>query len=257
LSKKQTKDGKPPTRDLAALEKMVNYCVVPGCRRHHLLSHFGEKMDDPKLICNNSCDYCVDPSRVKRTIESATTAGDYTFHTRNPHVFHSRGRYDKLEIHEYSDYDEIESPRYSNDGALGITTSNMDLDEAFVDDEKDSRKNFVKASEILSKYEAIESKCAGFVHFKEKQYEPKMNRSDSIIIPQHLVSTTLFKSSVESEVQLDKEKTSTDYADDIARLKEDLAKAKAKHEASHKVLCEKVGRAPPPPPPSLKFKSKR
>lgn len=250
LSNKQTKDGKSTTRDLAALEKMVNYCIVPGCRRHYLLSHFGEQMDDPILTCNNSCDYCVDPSRVKRTIESAIAAGDFSFHTRLAPSFNSRGRYDKLEEHEYSDSDEIERPRYSDDGTLGITTSNMDLDEVFDDDEKDAKKkctkaNFGKASEILSKYEAIESKCAGFVHFKEKQNESKMNNRDSIKIPQHLVSTKLSQSSGQSKVQLEQEKSSADYADDIARLRKDLATAKARQIASHKALGENRGRVPP------------
>lgn len=77
---------------LQAFEKMVQYCVKPGCRRRQLLAYFGEAVNfnlndnnnqsnnnnnnannnnnnrnnnNNNTVFCNKCDYCLDPDRVK------------------------------------------------------------------------------------------------------------------------------------------------------------------------------------------------
>jgi bloom syndrome protein len=149
LSTKQTKQEnvEPSVRDIAALEKMEQYCTEPGCRRICLLNHFGEVMKDPKCICEKSCDFCKNPDGVKRAIESASSAKDFTLHTSE---FVATSRKNAFVSRSYDD-DVVEKP--FSVGGLGVTEAggSSDFDEG--DSDLKPKANFTKASEILSKYE--------------------------------------------------------------------------------------------------------
>lgn len=54
------RDGvRPQTADhaMVELEGMIDYCTKPGCRRKHVLQHFGEEFD-ANTQCNMTCDFC-------------------------------------------------------------------------------------------------------------------------------------------------------------------------------------------------------
>lgn len=259
--KSQNGDNTAPARELAALKEMVNYCIVPGCRRYRLLKHFGEKMDDPKQVCDSSCDYCVDPIRVQRAIEAASAVNDFTFHSRQPQL-RARNPVD-------DDDDDDDSVLQDLDAAWNVDGLNIKgrgsaliNDDEFSADDMSTKKpiaNFVKASSILSKYEAIECKSAGFVNFKEKKGS-ESKTDDRIRIPKHLIP--LKKSDPPAQFNKNcpvvQEKRSADYAAEAVRLRDELAKAKVEREARQlQTMNRSRDRPPPPPPPSLSFTAKR
>ncbi|CAJ1932179.1 unnamed protein product [Cylindrotheca closterium] len=56
---------------LKALKDMKDYCVLAKCRRHTLVAHFGGDV----VKCGKTCDYCSNPERVSRDIQSSLVAG--------------------------------------------------------------------------------------------------------------------------------------------------------------------------------------
>ena len=55
---------------LKALENMEGYCMKPGCRRNSLIRHFGGN----GVACDKTCDYCSNPKRIERDIQSTQVA---------------------------------------------------------------------------------------------------------------------------------------------------------------------------------------
>ena len=53
-----------------ALQDMQDYCIQAKCRRNTLVSHFG----GDKVDCKKTCDYCANPKRVSRDIQSSLVA---------------------------------------------------------------------------------------------------------------------------------------------------------------------------------------
>ena len=68
--KKSQPDPKLLQSKLKALEQMVQYCTKPSCRRNALIRHFGGDAVD----CGRTCDYCINPKRIERDIQSAQVA---------------------------------------------------------------------------------------------------------------------------------------------------------------------------------------
>jgi hypothetical protein len=60
-------------RALDSLQEMSNYCIVPGCRRKFVLTHFGDK----NPVDCSGCDYCTNPIKTKKAIEVACAASDF------------------------------------------------------------------------------------------------------------------------------------------------------------------------------------
>jgi RecQ zinc-binding len=50
---------------------MDDYCTQPGCRRQRLLKHFGERSTDPAVVCQKTCDYCCNPTKVNNMAQVA------------------------------------------------------------------------------------------------------------------------------------------------------------------------------------------
>jgi len=83
-SKSSKKDNEKTEREaLDDLQRMVDYCMIPGCRRKCLLQHFGERNVDPRTMCFDKCDFCLDPKAVEKAIDSATASNDFTYHVQS------------------------------------------------------------------------------------------------------------------------------------------------------------------------------
>lgn len=149
LNNKKSKGEKvePSEREIAALDGIIKYCTIPGCRRHRLLKHFGESIKDMSQLCNKTCDYCLDPDRVKRAIESATCAKDHGFYLGTKELKGSKPKSFKHEV------DDEGSKKQLRANGLLICRPGYDpgCDLGYSDTKPTA--NFQTASSILSKYE--------------------------------------------------------------------------------------------------------
>jgi bloom syndrome protein len=75
---KKRPDPKLLQSKLKALEQMRDYCITAKCRRNALISHFGGDAVD----CGKTCDFCANPQRVSRTIQSSLVAPSKASTTR-------------------------------------------------------------------------------------------------------------------------------------------------------------------------------
>lgn len=271
MQAKKAKEPKEPVNELAAIDEMEKYCMEPGCRRLRLLKHFGQQTENLKELCDASCDYCQNPTKVEQAIEAAGAAYN-TMSTGMSNI--NFGEYENsfgtnrniADDDEEDDYDSFDLRRNDPDG-LQLTSagaSGGDFDDLPLDDEPDKKPtaNFVKASAVLSKYSKYEAKeCSGgtgFVNFREKFSAEaeggEVRRDNQIRIPQHLIPATK-QGPLVPKSSNKPAKTSRDYAAEANRLRAELAKAKEESEARRSL---KQARAPPPPPPpTLSFKSKK
>lgn len=252
--RKVDNEDKNPPRELAGLKEMVNYCMSPGCRRNHLLRHFGSKMDDTNQVCDGSCDYCVNPSRVQKAIIAASAVNDFTFHTRQPitrNPIDDDGGDDEDSV--LQDLDacwNVDGLNITGRGAAAKVHD--DFETGNLASEKPTA-TFASASSILSKYEAVECRSAGFVNFKEK-------KDIYVRIPKHLIPPLRRGTSGQpkNSVHIEHEKSSADYAAEANRLRDELAKAKAESESRRLQVSSRIkDRRAPPPPPTLSFPAKR
>lgn len=53
---------------LEALSEVEAYCEARGCRRGHLLKHFGE--EGGETLCKSTCDWCKDPEGSRSSLEA-------------------------------------------------------------------------------------------------------------------------------------------------------------------------------------------
>jgi len=140
-------------QDLAALERMVEYCEKCICRRQNILQYFGETIV-PKIACKNNCDYCINPSKIENAIQLSHVAKDAMKHVNDLKRYNrSMGRKNvNSERRNFADETEDEK-EYKTDFGM------MDSEGLLFDDERKgdnsivARKGFVKASAIFSKYE--------------------------------------------------------------------------------------------------------
>ncbi len=54
---------------------MTEYCEKPCCRREFIIKYFGEVPKDG--VCNKTCDYCLNPEKVKKDIELAVGSSGF------------------------------------------------------------------------------------------------------------------------------------------------------------------------------------
>jgi superfamily II DNA/RNA helicase len=160
LIQKQNSSSKDPQskkrsmeRSLDALQRMVNYCVTPCCRRQYLLEHFGEKAD-PTLVCKETCDYCQNPRQVEQRIEGSQIVQDVVDirngQTRRGHKPSSPPKWDGQwgKAHGDDDGDDEWQDDWT-EGDLGITSSAAE--DMFGSSTRDSGS--AEPSSILNKYE--------------------------------------------------------------------------------------------------------
>ena len=182
--KKQAQDD----RALAELQKMVDYCTTACCRRKYLLAHFGEKID-PKAVCKRTCDFCVNPQKTERAIQSSQVSRDVAkMVQRSSGSFKKSQEWDGQWSKPHGDSDDeygsdIDAD-FDGESSLGIKRSGDILKpEAPRQPSKKSSAakgfgGFVKASSVLDKYEKMEMKAGGksggggFVNFRARDSAP-------------------------------------------------------------------------------------
>lgn len=152
MEKSKKKDASVHT--LQALEKMVDYCTKPCCRRHYLLKFFGEADTDPKTVCQRSCDFCRNPEKVTRIIEAASCVNDFSFHTAAADKKEWDGQWaappgDDSE----GDDDNMDKATYSKSTGLSLLGEAVDDFAAPMPSQSSGKHGFTKASDILAKYE--------------------------------------------------------------------------------------------------------
>jgi superfamily II DNA helicase RecQ len=258
LSKRAEKVGdQGPRRELAAFDEMVDYCVKLGCRRLRLLKHFGEKIDPPKMdICGKTCDFCSNPAKVEKAMETARAANDFSFRTALV-PFGATKTYNPTD-EDGEDYEDMDLDAWNKNGLAIKGGKDMESDDFDGEDiAKKLTENFLKASSILSKYEAVEDKSSlGFVTFKAKVNSFAKMQDDRIRIPQHLIPVKRASAQNQKVNTRTAEKTSADFEAEANRLKTELANVKAEREALIEGATEFKRELPPPPPP-LSFAPKR
>lgn len=167
-------DSNNTSRSLDALKGMEKYCMTTGCRRKYLLEYFGEQVDE--TLCNNTCDYCQNPSKVEEAMRASQVAKEVIASARayGQSVLHCRsltknkqewdGQWGQPHGDNFSDdenfYGSNEEDSWNDDtfGCLSSSGVVTDADHhGFFKGTKESKKGkmtgFVKASNILSKYE--------------------------------------------------------------------------------------------------------
>eukprot|EP00934_Nitzschia_sp_Nitz4_P009034 Nitzschia sp. Nitz4//scaffold127_size64804//57851//60422//NITZ4_006188-RA/size64804-processed-gene-0.23-mRNA-1//1//CDS//3329534786//9024//frame0 len=252
----KNKDSVALERKLDGLEQMTKYCTTPQCRRNMLVQHFG---GDP-VDCKKTCDYCKNPDKIKRAIESALIVEDVL---RNSRGFGGRnakgqkewngqweGPHDADEIaKEWGDHDEGTMV-----GDLRITDAVSDHfdfsgTESHVGRAKSKSQGFRSAASILDRYEAMEHKLSsggpdsrsnssGFVHFRSKPQQQQELPSTSVIIPEHFrQQAPPPAASIPKEKP--KELSSQDHAKRAEELRDELAKLNAEREARMQALLAK------------------
>ena len=173
-------------RALAQLQQMVDYCTSACCRRKYLLAHFGEKID-PKAVCKKTCDFCINPQKTERAIQSSQVSRDVAkMVQRSSGSFKKSQEWDGQWSKPHGDSDDeygsdIDAD-FDGESGLGIKRSGDILKpEAPKQPSKASTKGFggfVKASSVLDKYEKMEMKAGGkssgggFVNFRARDSAP-------------------------------------------------------------------------------------
>lgn len=218
-------DDNTPHREMVGLDAMVRYCVTPGCRRCAILKHFGETIVDPNL-CEASCDFCIDPSKVEKAIDAANAADQFNYKTHKPVAYSSE---------VIDDYDEnsVSEDRIEEWSGLGITKTLEQDDDPIPSHERKFAPDFKKASNILAKYEAVEMSSASFVTFKAKTATAKGESNNHIQIPRHLIPANVIAPK-STRTSVTKQQSSSDYAAEAERLQEEINKAKFELEARRK-----------------------
>ena len=228
LLSKSLKDDNKPHREMIALDAMVSYCVTPGCRRCILLKHFGEEREDLNLLCGASCDFCVDPAKVEKSIAAANAVDQFCFHSR-----HTEEAFLADPIDDYAENSIYEERVEEWSSGLGITKSLEHDFDPLPTHEKKFVPDFKKASNILAKYEAVEMTSASFVTFKAKTAAAKGESKNFLQIPNHLIPSKVTTSRLTSRPVILKQ-SSSDFANEAERLREHINKSKAELEARRK-----------------------
>jgi hypothetical protein len=269
-AKKKGKQSQMVDHSLVELEGMVNYCIKPTCKRKYLLGHFGEIIDESG-ICKKTCDFCMDPKKVERDIRASHCMSVVV----NSHrLIRGVGGERKKEGEKYhhdplADDERLADDYGLEDDYLGNDESLMGItDYAGGDDSISSTttkpKGFVKASSVLSKYEAMEyeamecqqGKKGGFVHYKTKLLDKPTYRA--VNIPDHLRSGMPDPLASHKKTQGSTDaglKSSSSYASESERLKAEIEELGKQKEAALRSLSSR-GSSQTLPTPNLSFKKK-
>jgi hypothetical protein len=272
--------------NLEALEKMVEYCTTPTCRRNYLIRHFGGS----PLDCQKTCCYCMNPQKVERAIQGAAVIQDVMQSSRRlmqhnqrkkkmqdnngqwsgPHGDDGDRGNSSCALDRYEDEDFI-AKDWGGDGDvigdLRITGPLSEGEPMMGMDKPMGGGGFVKASSMwnkskrvdrtLDKFIKMESKGdSGFVNFSgDKDDEAPVSRP--VVIPEHLRAIGPDPlQRYNSKSQAEPCATSADAAATTSQLQQDLANLKAKQDQAQARLAAlraKQGKptsslGPPPPP---------
>lgn len=224
-------------RALLEIEGMVDYCIKPGCKRQYVLSHFGEKID-PKKLCKKTCDYCLNPRKVEMAIQasecaSAVVRSQQSWHAHRNNAstkkYHHNPTASDESLGEYESDDGFGMGR--DEGLLGITS--YAGDDEMIQEPPAKKGGFLKASSVLEKYETLEvqqGKQNGFINFKTRTIEEPSDDDGAakmikpVSIPAHLRAglPDPLAGSYSSKAKSTEKKSSSQYASEAERLKQEL-----------------------------------
>jgi hypothetical protein len=133
---------------LQSLEQMVQYCTTPTCRRNALIRHFG----GTPVECQGTCDFCKDPKKMERVIQSAAVIKD----VKQPFL---KNKVDTPWNGQWNGPHDDDKDWGIDDGMVGdlrVTGPLGGVQNSGDYDKPSSTKKlggFTKASSILAKYE--------------------------------------------------------------------------------------------------------
>ena len=232
-------------RALTELQKMVDYCTTACCRRKYLLTHFGENID-PKTVCFKTCDFCINPGKTERAIQSAQISRDVVkMVQRGSGSFKKQlewdGQWSKPHGDSDDEYGSDIDADFDSESGLGIKHSGDILKpEASRQSSKASTKGlggFVKASSVLDKYDKMEMKAGGksgggFVNFRARDVTshsrpaqvPAHMRKNAPDPLQHFYSNPKTSTKGSAEIKARLEQLKAELAADDVELEQRRAK---------------------------------
>ncbi len=220
-------------RKLEGFEKMVRYCTSPACRRNTLIQHFG----GTPVQCQRTCDFCRNPEKVKRTIQSAAIVQDVLGHKyKSSHPYQAG----QEQWNSQLEHDEDAIAQDWGDGMVGdlrVTDTRSSWEEsASLHEVKRSGGGFVKASSILLKYEKLEEKVGTIKGKKAGNCE---RLPSSVPIPDHFRAIPVVSKKPTTKTEL----TSQDHARKAEQLRREMEQLDAERETRLKALLEKRRKA--------------
>ena len=278
-AKKKGKRCQKVDHSLVELEGMVNYCIKSNCKRKYVLEHFGEEISES--ICKKTCDFCIDPAKVERAIQASHCMYDVINSHRlmraGKDARENQGRkyhHDPLADDEgLADDHGLEEDNAGDDECLLGITDHVSGEDFTHPSTMTKQKGFVKASNVLSKYEAMEyettecqlGKKGGFVNYKMRSFvprqddEPDAKRYMTVNIPEHL------RCSMPDPLEAHKKtsgattngglKSSSSYASESDRLRAEIEELRKQKDAAQGGISSRTS-ATILPVPSLSFKTK-
>mmetsp|Transcript_1996 Transcript_1996/g.4263 ORF Transcript_1996/g.4263 Transcript_1996/m.4263 type:complete len:351 (-) Transcript_1996:3607-4659(-) len=275
-SAEEMRAEKNTERKLEQLEEMQEYCTQMKCRRNTLVRHFGGKA----VECKKTCDVCKNPKKVEQSMHSSTATKDVR---RQMKGIQKRGGNEKQPWNgqwgkPHGDFgDDDENAIASDWGDRCLMAGDLRVTGPLGADAEDfpsssrsfsgnQKPGFVKASDILSKYESMEGRYGrrnddeegygyGYGYGGETHQNTKKT-TRSINIPEHLKASLRAASdfttanNILQKKKAPKPLTSTDHANKAKEIEERLRKMKEEREQRLKSLQAKTSKKPPPPPPA-------
>ncbi len=262
----KTSQEKNLERKLNQLNEMKKYCTLLKCRRNSLIQHFGGR----PVNCQKSCDYCNNPQKVERQFHSSNAIKSVRHQIPDKRQANNTWDGQWNGPHGSLVDDSLDNDWGDNGMVVGDlrVTGPLEVDPGVTESKSvknGGRVGFVKACDILSKYEAMESRAKKNGDFFGTREESTNSTRASVIMPAHLIEklNAVSTSSVKTAAQKNISKTllsSQEHATRAREIQEKIEKMKAERDARTKALKEKkddkVG-APPPPPPALMFGRKK
>ncbi len=256
---------------LVELEGMVNYCTKPICKRKYVLAHFGEYID-ASVVCRNSCDFCLDPTKVERDIQASECMASVVNSHRLIHAGRKDKQFGEKKFHHnpLGDGESVLDDDGSYDDFLGYDDELLRVTDNAAEDEsvpEPARKmqGFAKASSMLRKYatlECQEGKKGEFVNFKRRTFDQSTTEDidgkkyRAVSIPNHLrvgmPDPLAAHNATSSRMDDAFRTTSSSLQAELAELQKKKAEALEKMGGSLKLSSRKVLHTP-----SLSFKKQR
>jgi len=237
-------------RNQDALQKVVEYCTTPHCRRQFVLKHFGEVVTDPKTVCQKSCDFCCNPDRVERALTASDSYRAMAIQKKQNAKFKSNAKkWDGQWNRPHGDEENFEGNAkdwedFEVEG-LGIT--------AAASARQATCNGFVSAGSLASKLKRLEAMeenegtaaTSGFVRFKAAS---KSTRTERDLYPEHF-RAKLEKIPLPSSKPKPKELTSSESAANVDSLRSKLAEIQS---AKEKLMAQRASKTTDAPPQSIK-----
>jgi hypothetical protein len=223
--------------------------------------------------CQKSCDFCDNPQKVEQSIRASAATKFVKTQQKRDNRNGKKGAkndspWDGQWNEPHGDYDEDAiaddwGDDYMMVGDLRVTGP-LEADPGEPTSGSKSfgtKMGFRKASDILSKYEAMEGRAKrnGFDFFGADK-QTSSTKQCSVNIPAHIAASL---NAASSKINIPQKKvvkatSSEEHANKAKEIQEKLDRMKAECEERRKALQAKTSKKPPPPPPApLSFGRKK